>query len=387
MSRPHPFITALALLCLSGSAAAELLGSAFTYQGELRVSGAPANGEFDLQFELFDAESGGIPLGAVAVDDVPVANGVLSVPVDFGFLPFDGQARWLEIGVRDGASTGGFQGLAPRQSVTPAPYALHAVTAEMVATTPAHDHVGETWTANEPFEMLDVRNTNTEFGRALRGQAAGTVAAIYGINSPTDGTGAGVEGATNGTGPGLRAYSRLGAALDVRSFSSSNIIDAYTGANATSNLRFRVTSAGNVTADGSFTGGGADVAEFIDHHGELFPGDVIGIASDGRFELVYEAQSTKVAGVVTTAPGLLMNATDDRTTLDDGPALALAGRVPVNVTDEGGPIRPGDLLVSAPTPGHAMRAPDSPRAGTVIGKALGHLESGTGRVEILVMLR
>lgn len=387
MSRPNPFVAALALLCLSGGATAELLGSAFTYQGELRVSGAPANGEFDLQFELFDAESGGIPLGAIVVDDAPITNGVLSVPVDFGFLPFDGQARWLEIGVRDGTSTGGFQGLAPRQSVSPAPYALHAVSAEMVVSTPAHDHVGESWIADEPFEMLDLRNSNTEFGRALRGQAAGTVAAIYGINSPTDGTGAGVEGATNGTGPGLRAYSRLGAALEARSFFATNIIEAYTGANTTSNLRFRVSSLGNVTADGSFTGGGADVAEFIDHHGELLPGDVIGIAHDGRFELVDEAQSTRVAGVVTTAPGLLMNADDARSTLDDGPALALAGRVPVNVTDEGGPIRPGDLLVSAPTPGHAMRAPDSPRAGTVIGKALGLLENGAGRVEMLVMLR
>lgn len=169
MSRPNPFVAALALLCLSGGAAAELLGSAFTYQGELRVSGAPANGEFDLQFELFDAESGGIPLGASVVDDVPIANGVLSVPVDFGFLPVDGQARWLEIGVRDGASAGGFQGLAPRQSVSPAPYALHAVSAEMVVSTPAHDHRGESWIADEPFEMLDLRNTNTEFGRALRG--------------------------------------------------------------------------------------------------------------------------------------------------------------------------------------------------------------------------
>ncbi|HET7452283.1 MAG TPA: hypothetical protein VFL12_06045, partial [Thermoanaerobaculia bacterium] len=67
--------------------------------------------------------------------------------------------------------------------------------------------------------------------------------------------------------------------------------------------------------------------------------------------------------------------------------LAVAGMIPVEVTGENGPIRPGDLLVSSSTPGHAMRAPDSPRPGTVIGKAMQALESGTGTIEMLVMLR
>jgi hypothetical protein len=51
-----------------------------------------------------------------------------------------------------------------------------------------------------------------------------------------------------------------------------------------------------------------------------------------------------------------------------------------------GSIRPGDLLTTSPTPGRAMRA-DDPRPGTVIGKALEGLESGTGVIRVLVMLR
>jgi hypothetical protein len=51
-----------------------------------------------------------------------------------------------------------------------------------------------------------------------------------------------------------------------------------------------------------------------------------------------------------------------------------------------GPIQPGDLLVSSPTPGHAMRA-DSPGIGTVIGKALGALDEGTGLIPIMVTLQ
>ena len=51
-----------------------------------------------------------------------------------------------------------------------------------------------------------------------------------------------------------------------------------------------------------------------------------------------------------------------------------------------GPILRGDLLVSSPTPGHAMRA-DNPIQGTVIGKALESLDAGTGLIKVLVMAR
>lgn len=151
---------------------------------------------------------------------------------------------------------------------------------------------------------------------------------------------------------------------------------------------FRVSWDGNVTADGTFIGGGADVAEFFESVDEVGPGDVVEIDPevDGRFRRARSAFSTAVAGVVTTAPGLLMNA-DASAALSDGPALALAGRVPVKATDEGGAIRPGDLLVAASLPGHARRAPQHPEPGTVIGKALGRLDSGVGTVEMLVMLR
>jgi hypothetical protein len=58
----------------------------------------------------------------------------------------------------------------------------------------------------------------------------------------------------------------------------------------------------------------------------------------------------------------------------------------IKVDAQYGAIKPGDLLVSSPTPGHAMRA-DSPAVGTVVGKALGSLESGLGRIPVLVSLK
>ena len=98
--------------------------------------------------------------------------------------------------------------------------------------------------------------------------------------------------------------------------------------------------------------------------------------------------STSVAGVISTQPGLTMNSGE--TTGDEAghaPRLALIGRVPVKASAENGAIRAGDLLVSSSTPGRAMRAPNNPQPGTVIGKAVRALERGNGEIEMLVMLR
>ncbi len=69
--------------------------------------------------------------------------------------------------------------------------------------------------------------------------------------------------------------------------------------------------------------------------------------------------------------------------------FATDGTVPaVKVTASNGPIHTGDLLVSSDSPGVAMKADLSkPLTGTVIGKALGTLESGTGTVPVLVTLK
>ena len=382
------------LLIAAMPAHSQLLSSAINYQGELRVNDVPADGIFDFQFELFNAASAGAQVASpVLLENVGVNEGIFSVDLDFGFLPFDGAALWVEIGVRDGASSGGFQGLAPRQRVAAAPYSLHAVKAEMVETVPPHDHIGDNWFDSVDDYMLRITNTidpDTTSGvaGALRLSSNSDDQTLYAINQDSDGTGDGIYGLTNGTGPGIRARSRLGAGLVVQSFSSTNLIEAYDEeVIGDDDLVFRVTSGGNVYADGTFIGGGADVAEFIDSRDVLERGDVVGITTEGDFARVRQAGSASVAGVVTTYPGLLMNANEARQTLEDAPAMALAGRVPVKVTNEGGPIRPGDLLIASAVPGHAMRASEDPGPGTVIGKALGAMDHQRGMVDILVMLR
>ena len=107
------------------------VGTAFTYQGQLVLDGAPVTGLVDLQFYLWDAETGG---GMVATgrqyNAVEVDKGVFTVPVDFGSEPFEGTERWLDIRVRnphDGSNSGPFTALTPRQPITVVPYALHAL--------------------------------------------------------------------------------------------------------------------------------------------------------------------------------------------------------------------------------------------------------------------
>jgi hypothetical protein len=104
--------------------------TAFTFQGKLNDSGAAANGPYDLQFRLYDTPAGGTLFGTVVRDDVPVTDGIFTVTLDYGADVFYANSgRYLEVGVRAGASTGAFTTITPRQELTAAPYSLQAVRA------------------------------------------------------------------------------------------------------------------------------------------------------------------------------------------------------------------------------------------------------------------
>lgn len=122
-----------ALILWSASAVLAQTAS-IVYRGQLNDAGQPANGYYDLRFSLFDAATNGIRIaGPVEIQDVPVLKGDFSVTLDFALAAFNGQARWLEIAVRPGISTGTYTTLTPRQEIKAVPYALHARTAGAVA--------------------------------------------------------------------------------------------------------------------------------------------------------------------------------------------------------------------------------------------------------------
>lgn len=126
--RVSMLVGAVLVLAVAGMASAAETGSAFTYQGRLNDGGIPADGPYDLVFILYDDPEFGAPVGApVEIEGQDVINGLFTVQLDFGSAVFNGQALWLEIGVRPWDSGGDYTYLAPRQPLNAAPYALYAL--------------------------------------------------------------------------------------------------------------------------------------------------------------------------------------------------------------------------------------------------------------------
>ncbi len=203
------------------------LGNGFSYQGRLTDGGNPANGNYDLRFVLYDSDVGGAQVGnTITLTNVPVANGLFTVTLDFGSVVtataaaaptgspsptataattnvWDGNNRWIEIAVRT-AGGSSFTVLNPRQPVSPAPYALYAKAAGGFALPyTASGSTGATAGA------VDI--TQTGAGIAVAGRNTGsTNPAVYGVNG---GTGAGVQGEnTTAGGIGVAGFGTVAGA-------------------------------------------------------------------------------------------------------------------------------------------------------------------------------
>jgi hypothetical protein len=175
---------------------------------------------------------------------------------------------------------------------------------------------------------------------------------------------------------------------------------------------------GDITAGGSKTGYVVDIA-LNDGPDSLELGDVVvitGVAEPILGEIpvptvrkASETSSTGVMGVVdrrfvTSSEGVRAQETeaespgyfeDSSVSMAEGGGIApgeyvgvvtLGSFEAIKVDASYGAIQPGDLLVSSDTPGHAMKAQDA-KVGTVIGKALGSLDSGTGVIPVLITLQ
>jgi hypothetical protein len=139
---------------------------------------------------------------------------------------------------------------------------------------------------------------------------------------------------------------------------------------------------------------GADYAESVDVTGDRTkyePGDVLVLdpADPGKFLKSNQPYSTMVSGIYSTKPGFVgrLHPRNPITDAAEVP-MAMVGRVPTKVSAENGPIKVGDLLVTSSTMGYAMKGTDrSQMLGSVVGKAMGSLDSGTGVIMVLVTLQ
>ena len=239
---------------------------------------------------------------------------------------------------------------------------------------------------------VDVNKTGTGAGNA--------------VDIANDGTGVGLNvsssEATNGSA-GITASQADDTANGIQvtmghaTAAGAGVLVDLTNAGATGNpfeskkngsTTFYVDAAGAVHSSNVAALQALDLAEvFPTTGGILEPGDVvvIDVFTPETLTIARDPNDTKVAGIVSTKPGFTLGG-ENRGRLDHY-EIALAGRVPTKACDENGPIQIGDLLVTSSTPGHVMKAPENPKVGTILGKALGSLLSGTGKIVVLVTLQ
>jgi hypothetical protein len=247
-----------------------------------------------------------------------------------------------------------------------------------------------------------------------------------------------VYSTTNGTGVAVHAQTTNTATTNAAIWGSSNSSSTYaanfrnTNTSSTGGAIYLVTygtgsttvinhrgSSGNIaefqdqdsrvaridkTGKGFFNGGtqtgGADIAEMFDVEGErneYEPGDVLIVSesTDRTVEKSNAPNSTKVAGVYATKPGVLLTEKSIEDNLDALVPMGVVGVIPTKVCLENGPIKRGDLLVTSSTKGHAMKAVPVILngikiypTGAILGKALENFESGdTGLINVLVNVK
>ena len=101
-----------------------VLGTGFTYQGQLKNNGVPVSGSCDIAFRVFDAASGGSRISVALTPTVAITNGLFTTVLDFGPNVFTGEPRWLDMLVHCPSVPGAFTALGPRQALTAVPYAF-----------------------------------------------------------------------------------------------------------------------------------------------------------------------------------------------------------------------------------------------------------------------
>ena len=389
-----------------------------TYQGMLtNAAGTPLMGTYTVTFKLYEVSSGGSAL-ATDTHSVQASKGVFTTQITAASSFFDGRALWL------GITVGADAEMTPRQEIQPVPFSL--------SMRPGAKIVG-----SFPGFILDVINNGGSFSPALHAKtmntnSPGLIAETTGTFSPA------VNGnTTNTNSPGVYlittgAFSP-GVAAKTMNTNSPGVQTETTGSNSPGVVAFAngpfsngvVGHAYGINGSGvvaiseqssaiwaqtnrsdnkyglqtpnliralGYETGASDIAEYMPITGDVTSGTVLVIGADGKLQTSTTAYDTRVAGIVSTAPGISLGA---RERGNPGEALiAVAGRVPCKVDASNGPIHPGDVLTTSDNPGYAMKAIPVDIGGveiykpsTVLGKAMGSLENGTGTIEVLVTLQ
>jgi hypothetical protein len=417
------------------------------------VDGRPVAPTETVTLSVYREKDGGDPLWQETQNVVVRQDGhydVLLGSTTADGLPLDlfatGEPRWL--GVRFDRSGDAEQ---PRVQLTSVPYALKSADTAMLGGRPASDYA-----LVAPVESSDVRAVSAQTSAAsasadvLLAGTANTLAkyvdasnvgnsavfesgGLVGVNTTapldvfhvrfnnTTGavTGVAVQnlGTTASSYSGMLFYDQNGALGQFQGFnnisheyrinniavggsinfmlgSSSKFLVAPSGnigIGAVPGATERLRVAGNVVVDGNIGAKYQDVAEWVETTVPLEAGTVV-IVDPGRPNRVLpsaRAYDTRVAGAVSAQPGLVLGEQSEGKV-----TVAQSGRVRVKADATYGAIRIGDLLVTSPTTGYAMRSrpmrvdgKTMHRPGTLLGKALEALPAGKGDILVLLTLQ
>ncbi|MFK7884172.1 MAG: hypothetical protein AB8F26_08340 [Phycisphaerales bacterium] len=413
------------------SSQAEPAPTSFSYQASLADNGSPVNGPTLMEFNLWDAASGGTQVGPTIASEPTVEDGVFSVDLDFGAASFAvNQALWLEV-IVDGQSMGrtplgasplalnvrgitiaenGFVGIgtdAPTQMLEVSPRiktsslitdGLTALAARFVSSGADFEiRAGDNGTQfinKDTDEVAMFMDPDTGFfgigtqspsqrleveGRIKTGSLIANVLTCIAVRYIDSGS----DFEINPNGDGLRFINKDTNTNVMLFDKDTNFVGIGTNSPSTA-----------LDIDGAVTiRGGADIVEGFDSAcGTAFePGTLLVIDPEnpGKLMCSSDAYDMKVAGVVSGAggvnPGLKLG---QEGVMDGEISVSMTGRVYVKASAENGAIQPGDLLTTSTLLGHAMKATDRDRSGgAVVGKAMSSLDADTGLVLVLVNLQ
>ena len=227
-------------------------------------------------------------------------------------------------------------------------------------------------------EFPGVRGTSTA-GRGVEGRSTSN-AGSWGLSEP----GPGLEGSSV-TGDGVLANSKEGNGVSARGghtgvYAAGRVNAGYFDGNI--HVQGDISLSGNMTVSGDIFVNGADYAEQLTASGPVDPGTVVVLDDEGEVKPCISIMIRAFAGIVSGAQGVRPAFVLDRH--EGGAPIALLGKAWCRADATEAAIKPGDLLTTSSTPGHARRAGDEPAPGTVIGKALTPLPAGRGWVHVFV---
>ena len=128
------------------------------------------------------------------------------------------------------------------------------------------------------------------------------------------------------------------------------------------------------------TDGGQDIAEYFPSTQTLSAGEVVKVDPENAQHVLKTnaAYENKVLGIVSTNPGQVLGEPSPNSY-----PIALAGRVPVKISNSSSEIIPGDYLTASPETGLAMKAQAN---GKVIGQALEGWTPNSGKDSVTVFI-